>query len=66
MACLKANKYGWTRFCKSLVFVFVSVATVGGGGGYLLGVSTVTLQIHNEIIEKAITISAHLVIHLIE
>ena len=36
------------------------------GGGYLLGVSTVTLQIHNEIIEKAITISAHLVIHLIE
>ena len=35
-------------------------------GGYLLGVSTVTLQIHNEIIEKGITISAHLAIHLIE
>ena len=33
MACLKANKYGWTRFYKSLVFVFVSIATVGGGGG---------------------------------
>ena len=37
-----------------------------GRGGYLLRVSTITLQIHNEIVEKAITISAHLAIHLIE
>ena len=47
-------------------YLYLFQLQLWGGGGYLLGVSTVTLQIHNEIIEKAITISAHLVIHLIE
>ena len=47
-------------------YLYLFQLQLWGVGGYLLGVSTITLQIHNEIIEKPITISAHLVIHLIE